>query len=33
MLGRREVIAFYNQQILGIKRSHQQSGEAASSAD
>ncbi|MGB7918665.1 MAG: chloride channel protein [Desulfobacterales bacterium] len=33
MLGRREVIAFYNQQILGIKRSHQQSGETASSAD
>jgi len=33
MLGRREVIAFYNQQIQGIKRSHQQSEETASSAD
>jgi CIC family chloride channel protein len=33
MLGRREVIAFYNQQIQGIKRSHQQSGETASTAD
>ena len=29
MLGRREVIAFYNQQIQGIKRSHQQTGETA----
>jgi CIC family chloride channel protein len=33
MLGRREVIAFYNQQILGIKRSHQQSGETAPAVD
>ncbi|MGD2010832.1 MAG: chloride channel protein, partial [Desulfobacterales bacterium] len=32
MLGRREVIAFYNQQIQGIKRSHKKSGETASAA-
>ena len=33
MLGRREVISFYNQQIQGIKRSHQHSGEPASEVD
>jgi CIC family chloride channel protein len=33
MLGRREVISFYNHQIQGIKRSHQHSGEPASEAD
>jgi CIC family chloride channel protein len=30
MLGRREVIAFYNQQVQGIKRSHQQTVETIS---
>jgi hypothetical protein len=33
MLGRREVISFYNHQIQGIKRSHQHSAEPASEAD
>jgi CIC family chloride channel protein len=33
MLGRREVISFYNQQIQRIKRSHQPSGETASEVE
>ena len=33
MLGRREVIAFYNRQVQGIKNSHRQSDTAASTAN